>query len=115
MILPRIIAIVHAAEQLKGPAGFEDVASIGSLETLFKNVVQAVVALSGVALFVMLVVGGFSFLLSGGDPKKLEQARGTITNAIIGLVIIISAYLILRIIQAITGANVTIFKITSGP
>ena len=88
-----------------------DVATIKSLETLFKNLVQTVVGLSGVALFVMLLVGGFTFLFSGGDQKKLEQARGTITSAIIGLVIIVGGYLILRTIEVFTGVNVTTFTI----
>ena len=46
-------------------------ATIQSLETLFVNLVKVVVALSGVALFVMLIVGGFTFLFSGGDNKQL--------------------------------------------
>lgn len=87
------------------------VATIRCLEPLFKNVVTAVVSLSGVALFIMLLIGGFNFLFSGGDQKKLEKARGTITNAIIGLVIIVSAYLILRTVSVFTGVNVTQFNI----
>mgnify|MGYP001593940068 CR=1 FL=1 len=90
---------------------YGDVATIQSLETLFVNLVKVVVALSGVALFVMLIVGGFTFLFSGGDNKQLEQARGTVTNAIIGLVVIVSAYLILRVIQVFTGVDVTKFSI----
>lgn len=82
-----------------------DVATIYSLETLFSNVVGAILSLSVVALFLMFVIGGFSFLFSGGDQKKLEAARGTLTNAIIGLVIVVSAYLILRIIWAFTGVD----------
>lgn len=103
---------VFAAEQWKGiMEGTEDVPTFASLETLFENVVRAAVSLAVVALFLMLLTGGFSFLFSGGDPKKLEQARGTLTNAIIGLVVIISAYLILRIIQVFTGVEVTKFTI----
>lgn len=88
-------------ENLGGPDG--DVATIYSLETLFSNTVGVVVQLTVVALFIMFVVAGFSFLFSGGDQKKLEQARGTFTNAVIGLVIIIAAYLILKIISVFTG------------
>lgn len=92
------------------PGGPQDVATIKSLETLFANVVRAVVALSGVALFVMLVVGGYSLLFSGGDQKKLETAKGTITNAIIGIVVIVMAYLILRLIGVFTGLEDVITK-----
>lgn len=93
----------------------EKVASIKCLEPLFANVVRAVVALSGVALFIMLVAGGFSFLFSGGDQKKLEQARGTVTNAILGLALIASAYLILQVISAFTGVRLNIFRVNIAP
>ena len=88
-------------QNLGGPV--KDVATIQSLETLFGNVVGVIVQLSVVTLFIMFIVAGFSFLFSGGDAKKLEQARGTFTNAIIGLVVVIAAYLILRIISVFTG------------
>lgn len=89
----------------------QDVASIRCLEPLFENVVRSVVAISAVALFVVLLIGGFNFLFSGGDQKKLEGARGTITNSVIGLVVIVIAYLILNTIKIITGVDVTNFTI----
>jgi hypothetical protein len=89
-----------------------DVATIQSLQTLFTNVISVIVALAAVALFIMFVLSGFSFLFSGGDPKKLEQARGTLTNAIIGLVVIVAAYLILRLIGVFSGyTDVTKFTV----
>lgn len=89
-----------------------DVATFQSIETIFANIIGAVMSLAGVALFLMLLAGGFSFLFSGGDPKKLEQAKGTLGNAIMGLVVIVAAYLIIRIVSAFTGvANLTIFSV----
>lgn len=93
---------IYAATQIA-----DDVATIGSLSILFKNIVQAVVAFSGVVLFVMLLVGGFTFLFSGGDQKKLEAAKGTISSAIIGLVVLVSAYIIYTLIKMFTGVDVT--------
>lgn len=87
------------------------VANITCLVPLFSNIVRGVVALGGVALFVMLLVGGFNFLLSGGDQKKLETARGTVTQAIVGLIIMSLAYLIILTIQTFTGVNVTEFDV----
>lgn len=52
-----------------------DVATIQCIAPMFERVVQGVLAISGVALFVMLVIGGYNFLLSGGDQKKLEMAK----------------------------------------
>ena len=86
-------------------------ATIQCLVPLFESLVKAVVSLGGVALFLMLLVGGFNFLFSGGDPKKLEQARGTVTQAIVGIIIMSLAYLILLTIQRFTGVNVTEFSV----
>ena len=91
--------------------GLENVPTIKCLEPLFKNLVYAVIAFSGVALFIMLIISGFNFLFSGGDQKKLEKARNTMTQAIIGLVIIASAFLILQTIRIFTGVDVTKFDI----
>jgi ABC-type cobalamin transport system permease subunit len=95
------------AATLEGLEPGTDVATIGSLVSLFKNIVGAVVALAGVVLFVMLLIGGFTYLFSGGDQKKLEAAKGTISSAIIGLVVLISAYIIFSLIKMFTGVDVT--------
>ncbi len=88
-------------------------ATIQCLEPLFQSVVVAIVSLVGGALFIMLLIGGFRFLVSGGDQKKLEQAKNTLTSAIIGVVVIVVAYLILRTIQVFTGVEVTKFIVPS--
>ena len=91
-------------------ANAEGVATIQCIVPLFTNLVRGVTALAGIALLIMLFVAGFNFLFAQGDPKKLEAARGTLTNAIIGLIVIAIAYLILLTIQAFTGVQVTEFN-----
>lgn len=86
-------------------------ATIGDFQKVFQSLVSALIALAGIALFVMLVVGGVKYITSGGDPKATEGAKNTITYAIGGLVLILVSYLILVVIKAITGVNVTEFKI----
>lgn len=83
-------------------------ATIKCLEPLFSHVIVAIISLSGVALFLMLIIGGYNFLFSGGDGKKLEKARGTITSAIVGMVILVVAYLIIKAIGEFTGVGSTI-------
>jgi hypothetical protein len=95
----------------QGSAEFEGVATLSCLVPLFGNIVRAVIAFGGIGLFLMLLVGGFNFLFSSGDPKKLEQARGTISQAVVGLIIMSSAYLIVNMIGTFTGVNVGTFTI----
>lgn len=80
-------------------------------EAIFSNVLQVAVGLSVFALFIMLIVGGFKFLTSGGDPKATAGAQQTMTFAIIGIVLMVLAFLIFRIIEAFTGVSVTKFVI----
>lgn len=97
-----------------GSCAINDVASIYCLVPLFRSIVGAVTSLAGVALFIMILVGGFNFLFSGGDQKKLEAARGTITQAITGIVVMTSAYLIISLIARFTGVeSITEFQIWS--
>ena len=88
-----------------------DPAELSDIETLFGNAVSAILGLAGIVLFLTLIVGGFRYITSGGDQQKAQAARGTLTFAIIGLVVISGAFLILRFIQDLTGAQLTQFKI----
>ena len=85
--------------------------ALGGLNTVFSNVVEVALWFGGIILFIMLLVGGFKYITSGGDPKSVEGAKRTLTFAIIGFVLLASAFLILRFIAYFTGANVTEFNI----
>jgi len=61
---------------------------------LYTDVVQ----LSGICALLMIVIGGFEWLTSAGDPTKISSAKEKITEAIIGLLIVLASYLILTVI-----------------
>lgn len=97
------------------PSGPEiEVATLQGFECIFRNIVRILVPLAGLALFLMLIAGSFQYLTAGGEPKAIEKARKTITNAIFGLVIFFGIWFILKLIQTITGVDVTIFQIPGG-
>lgn len=45
----------------------------------------------GVTAVIIVMVGGFNYVTSDGDPKKMASARGRITGAIVGLIIMAAA------------------------
>jgi len=77
----------------------DGVPTLKCFEIVFQNIVYISSALILVVLFVMLVIGAFHYLTSLGNPEKLKKAQGTLRYAIIGLVIFVSATLILIIID----------------
>lgn len=95
----------------KATSGNGKVATISDLGTMIQTVIGYVLGFAGIVFFVLLVVGGFKYITSGGDPKAVEGAQKTLTSAIAGLVVILLSYLILVIIKNITGVDVTTFNV----
>lgn len=91
--------------------GGVDVPTLKCLEGVYKQILTVVVSLGILALFVMLVIGGFKYLTAAGDPKAATSAKQTMTYAVIGLGLMAISFLIFRIIEFYTGVNITIFRI----
>ncbi len=60
---------------------------------------------AGVLLLLYLISGGLQFMLSGGDEKKVQAAKGKITNAFLGFTIVIFAYFVVQLLALILGLN----------
>ena len=88
-----------------------DVAKIQGFECLFENIAQVVVYFAGIVFFIMFIKGGFSYLTSGGDPKKTAKASHSLIMSVMGIVGVILSFLIIRFIGTFAGVNVTDFEI----
>jgi len=64
---------------------------------------------AGIALLIYLVIGGFQFMLSRGDPKAAQAAQAKISNAVIGFVIVILAFTIVQLFGQLLGIKSTLF------
>ncbi len=93
----------------------DDVAKISDLGGILQRVIGYALGLAGIVFFILLLIGGFGFITSGGDPKAAEGAKKTITSAVIGLIVILVSYIILVIISNITGVDVTQFNLMISP
>lgn len=92
-----------------------DVPTLKCLEVVFGNILFAASSLIIIVLFVMFVVGAFAYLTSGGNPEKVKKAQGTFKFAIIGFVLFISAFLILRVIDILfLGGKDRLFRFEIG-
>ena len=78
-----------------------DAPTLDQFEDIFTNLISVLLALGGFALLIMIFIGGFKLLLSGGDPKAAETGKKTITYAIGGIVLLAGSFLILKLIVLI--------------
>lgn len=69
-----------------------------TLNTTVGNVVNLISVFVGVVAVIMIVVGGFRYITSGGDSTKVKSAKDTLLYAIIGLIIVALAQVIVRFV-----------------
>jgi len=61
------------------------------LPQLIGNIINVVLGFMGIILLGYLLYAGFLWMTSGGEDKKVDQAKTMIRNAIVGLVIIVAS------------------------
>jgi len=70
-----------------------------------------VITIAGMAVFAMLVWGGFTWLTSTGDPSKISNAKDRIYSALLGLALILGSFLIMQTINP----ELTVLKLPELP
>lgn len=75
------------------------------LPTIIGRIINIILGFLGIVLLGLLLYSGFQWMTAGGDSKKIDEAKTRIRNAIIGLVIIASAWAITGfILSMLAGA-----------
>ena len=53
---------------------------------------------AGIMAVIVIILAGFSFVTSGNDPGAVTKAKNAILYAVIGLVVILSAFVITQFV-----------------
>jgi hypothetical protein len=104
--------VVHAQGVKEwGDCVVDNVPTLKCAEVVFGNLLFMSGVLIVLVLFIMFLIGGFNYLTSFGSPDKVKKAQSTLRYAVIGFVLYISAFLILKTIDVIfLGNQGRIFK-----
>lgn len=86
-----------------GGANCDEDVNAGGVNNLLRQIVNIISAIVGVIAVIMIVVGGFKYITSGGDSNKVSSAKNTIIYAIIGLIIVALAQVIVRFVLSQTS------------
>ena len=77
---------------------------VGStLGFIVSKLILFIFPIAGLLLLLYLVFGGYKYMLSRGDPKALAEAKGAITTALLGFVIVFVAFWIVQLIGVVLG------------
>lgn len=57
------------------------------------------ISLGGIAVFFSLIMAGFKYLTSVGNENKMREARDKISSSLFGLLLLLSSFLILNVVN----------------
>lgn len=69
-----------------------------SLTRLVGDIINVLLGLLGIAAFILILFAGFQWMTSAGSKEKIEKAKGTLKNAVIGLAIIFASAAIVNFV-----------------
>lgn len=71
-----------------------------TINDVIKTVINILSVIVGVAAVIMIMVGGFKYVTSGGAPEQISSAKNTVFYAVIGLVVVALSQIIVRFVLA---------------
>jgi hypothetical protein len=96
---------IGSATQLSDSRNLDSYSNVSQLINL---ILKNSITIASIIFVALLIFGGITFIINAGngDSKKADQGKKTITTSIIGFAVVVFAYLIIKIIETITGLNI---------
>lgn len=98
------LTVQEGAEAARADGMPAELVGMNGVLNQFTNIALYVIGFISV---VMLIWGGLRYIISGGDSKKITDAKNTILYALIGLVVAFLAYAIVNFVLNAIGAAST--------
>ncbi|MFA5937372.1 MAG: hypothetical protein WC822_05880 [Candidatus Paceibacterota bacterium] len=83
-----------ALGELQRTSHIAGTSAVGNVESIIGRVINSALTLVGTIFFILMVYAGYLWMTARGNEQQTEKAKTIITTAIIGLVVIVSAYAI---------------------
>lgn len=89
--------------------GLDTASGVGLAQTDIRvaiiNVIRFILGFLGIIAVAIIMWGGYLWMTSGGDANKVGKAKKTLISAVVGLIIILSAFIIASfVINSLQGA-----------
>jgi len=88
------------------------VESLQSITRVISSIIGVITAAAGIWFFLNFIIAGVQWIGAGGDKHTLEEAQKRITNAFIGLIIVVAGWSILALAGKFLGFDILISEPT---
>lgn len=99
-------ALANLSASLNQTASAAGVKTEKGLPELVGSFISAALGLLGVVLVVLVIYAGFIWMTAQGNDEKIKKAKGMITSAVIGMIIIFAAYAITNFVVSSLATSV---------
>jgi hypothetical protein len=89
-------------QSLFGAGGLTGSLSLGEL---IANIIQIMLLFAAGIAIVFVIIGGYYYITASGNEEQAEKGKSTLLNAIIGIILIIMAYVIINVIVNLVSSS----------
>lgn len=100
-----VIATIICDLQGKGESEKMDVVG-NQLNKLFSGVISFLTLVAALWFAIQFIIAGFNWINAGGDKNSATAAFQRMTNAIVGLLIVVAAWVIIGLIGKLIGLDI---------
>ncbi|MBI2011482.1 hypothetical protein HYS91_01805 [Candidatus Daviesbacteria bacterium] len=97
--------IQHTFSEVVAPSPIADIDGKtpgAQISTVLSNIISLIYVVAAIVFVFMIIFSAFQWLTSGGEKEKIAAARGRLTWAIIGIILLATSFVILNLIGGIT-------------
>jgi hypothetical protein len=78
---------------------------VSNIENFIKTLVNILCVIAGPLCAIFLAIGGYGYITSSGNPEHLDRSKRTIIHSLVGLVIVIAAFVISNGVASIANSS----------
>jgi len=75
----------------------------GALTNVISRIIGVMTIIAGIWFIFQFIIGAYGYITAGGEQQKVTNATKKITNALIGLVVVVAAYAIMSLLGKVLG------------
>lgn len=79
---------------------------VSFIQQLIPSLIGLAFVAGALLFFFMLVLAAIQWIGSGGDKAAVEGARGKLTQALVGIIVLFSAFAIIKVIETFFNINI---------
>ena len=102
-----IIGKIEPSLPLLQNSAIDDTGKLTGIMILVNSLLRIFFVVAGLWAFLNIILAGFGFMTAGGDPKKVSAATAKIWQTFVGIIIMVSSFLIAAIIGILLFQDAT--------